>query len=177
MAIASFSKKVFSVSSNKIYTFSGLQYSSNYSTEDQDVEGKKPSTYKKGPGLNAMDFSVKLDASFKINPRKEITEWENIKDAGIPYVFILGNKALGKNKWLLVDVSASDMNIDNAGNILLANLSLKFTEYVRAGAKSNSGSPKTKAAGIKTPVAVDPNILMAVAEEKAAAKRTNPGMN
>jgi hypothetical protein len=181
MAIASFSKKVFSVSGNKIYTFSGLQYSSSYATEDQDVEGKKPSTYKKGPGLNTMDFSVKLDAAFKINPKKEINDWESIKDTGIPYVFILGNKSFGKNKWLLVDVSASDMNIDNVGNILSANLSLKFTEYVRSGAKNSSSSgsanKKTKSPGIKTPTAVDPMLLMPVTDEKSATKRYNEGMS
>jgi len=175
MAIASFGKKIFSVTGNKIYTFDGLQYSSSYETEIQNVEGKKPSTYKKGPGLNSMDFSVKLDAAFKVNPRKEINDWERIKDAEIPYVFILGNKAFGQNKWLLVDVSASDMDIDNAGNILSANLSLKFTEYVRSGTKASSTKKKTSA-GVKTPVAVDPKLLMPTSDEKSQNKRINPGM-
>lgn len=175
MAIASFSNKIFSINSNKIYTFSDLQYSTNYETEAQDVEGKKPSTYKKGSGLNAMSFSIKLDASFKVNPRKEITDWENIKASGTPYPFILGNKSLGSNKWLLKDVSVSDMNIDNAGKILSATLNLKFEEYVRPGSKSNSSSSKKakKSAGVKTSVKVDPKLLMPTTDEKATAKRTN----
>ncbi len=180
MAIASFRNKIFTVNSNKIYTFSDLEYSSNYETETQDVEGKKPSTYKKGSGLNTMSFSIKLDASFKVNPRKEITDWENIKGTGTPYPFILGNKALGSNKWLLTEVSASDMIIDNTGKILSANLSLKFDEYVRPGTKSNassSGTNKTNASGVKTSTKVDPNLLMPTTEEKATTKRSNPIMD
>ena len=174
MAIASFRNKIFTVNSNKIYTFSDLQYSSNYETEAQDVEGKKPSTYKKGSGLNTMSFSIKLDASFKVNPRKEMTDWENIKATGTPYPFILGNKSLGLNKWLLLDVSVSDMNIDNTGKILSANLNLKFEEYVRPGSKSStSSSKKAKAAGVKTTATIDPKLLMPTTEEKATAKRTN----
>lgn len=133
MPIAVFGSKVFEITDSKIYTMDGLQYNTSLDTEKQDAEGKKPSTYNKGPGLNAMNFVLKLEASQGVNPRREMESWEQIKDAAVAYQFILGSSPLGSNKWLLVDIQASNNIIDNFGNMLKVELQLKFDEYVRPG--------------------------------------------
>lgn len=140
MPIAVFGNKVFEITDSKIYTMEGLQYSSSLETEKQDAEGKKPSTYIKGPGLNELNFTLKLDATLGVNPRREIESWEQIKDASVAYPFILGRSPLG-SKWLLVDVNASNTVVDNIGNMLKAELQLKFDEYVRPG---SAKAKKTK---------------------------------
>lgn len=141
MPIASFQNKVFSVSSNKKYPLSGLSLDGgSLEIEAQEKLKDKPSTYIKGESLGSMSFEIPLRADFGINPRKQIEEWESIKSKAQPAVFILGTRPIGKNKWLLKSVSASDIELDGRGNILKASLKLEFEEYVRAGKATKSTS-------------------------------------
>lgn len=178
MPIAVFGSKIFEITDSKIYTLDGLQYSTTLETEKQDAEGKKPSTYNKGPALNAFNFTLKLDATQGVNPRREMEAWEQIKDAGIAYPFILGRSPLGWNKWLLVDIQASNSVVDNLGNMLKLELQMKFDEYVRPGsaaaskANGSSGSKNISVPGL-TPMDYGvPN----GPEDKSGYKRSNPEM-
>ncbi|TGE36893.1 hypothetical protein E4K67_17490 [Desulfosporosinus fructosivorans] len=180
MPIAVFGSKVFEITDSKIYTFDGLQYTTTLDTEKQDAEGKKPSTYNKGPGLNGLNFTLKLDATQGVNPRHEMESWEQIKDAGVAYQFILGRSPLGWNKWLLVDVQGSNIVMDNLGNMLKLDLQLKLDEYVRPGsaavaaAKANgSGGPKTSSVPGLTPSDYGGTYGP---EDKSDYKRENPTM-
>jgi len=165
MPIAVFGNKVFEITDSKIYTMEGLQYSTSLDTEKQDAEGKKPSTYNKGPGLSGLNFTLKLDVTQGVNPRREMESWEAIKDAAIAYQFILGRSPLGSNKWLLIDIQASGSVIDNLGNMLKVELQLKFDEFVRAGAKK---SKKEKS--------VFPGLTGQNNDESWGYKRENPAM-
>ncbi len=138
--IATFQNKVFQVSSNSIYTFEGLSWSGSLNTETQDKIGSKPSTYIKGENLMPLEFEIKLRADKNLDVRTEIEDWESIKSKANPSNFILGNKTIGKNKWLLKTVETSDMNIDNNGKILKATIKLSFEEFVRKGSASASTS-------------------------------------
>ncbi|MGI5839278.1 MAG: phage tail protein, partial [bacterium] len=149
MSIAVFGSKVFTVNADKIYTPSELQYSTGLDTEKQEAAGKKPSTYNKGPGLNTLNMKLALKADFGVNPRREIEDWEAIKDAGVAHQFILGSRPLGKNKWLLVDAQARNMMIDNTGVVLEAELSLSFDEYVRSGSSAASAAAASSSTGGK----------------------------
>jgi len=140
MSIAVFGSKVFEITENQIYTFSDFQYSSTLETEKQDAAGQKPSTYNKGPGLDSLSIKVRLSVDLGLNPRNELGDWLEIKDAGIAYPLILGNNPFRPNKWLLVDIQASEEVIDNQGNILALTLTLKFDEYVRPGSSGESSS-------------------------------------
>ena len=182
MQLASFGKKFFSISSDKIYTLSDFQYSSSLDTEKQDSSGNKststgkklskynkPSTYVKGSGLNSLSFKIGLSISTGVDPRKELEDWEDIKDAAVAYTFILGKKALGDHKWLLIDIQVGSTIIDGRGNILEAELSLKFDEYVRPGTV-----PQTTTAATKGGVSVADSLISSV--DKTEQKRVNPNI-
>ena len=174
MAIASFGKKVFQVSANKLYTLVGLEWSGSLDTESQDKLKDKPSTYIKGIGLNTMSFEVQLRSDFKVDVRAEIESWEAIRDKQAPDLFILGARPVGKNKWLLKSVNVSGLEIDNNGRILKAALKLEFEEYVRAGKTQPKSS--TIAAGT-TPAAESLNMVpdsYLNPPNKAEEKRDNP---
>lgn len=143
MAIAVYASKTFEVNTDKIYTFDDFQCSAALQTEKQDVENSKPSTYIKGADLETMNFKLKLDIAFGINPRREWEEWKEIMNAAKAYPFILGNKPYGGN-WLLVSVGKSNVQIDNSGNILALELDLKFDEYVRQGTAKDKEKGKGK---------------------------------
>lgn len=143
MTIATYQKKVFQVSGTKKYTFDGLSLSGSLDTEAQDKLNHKPSTYIKGEFLDSLQIDIPLRADFGMNVRNEIEEWKRIKSNKKPDFFILGNKPLGKNKWLLKSVDVSDVEIDNNGFMLKAKISLKIEEYVRTGTASASKSNQT----------------------------------
>ncbi|WP_054749593.1 phage tail protein [Ruminiclostridium josui] len=104
MAIAAFANKTFQVSSKKIYTFDEFSTGTALQTEKQDVAGKKPSTYIKGPDLDTMSFTIPLSITFGNNVLYEYDSWKAIMAAQKAYRFILGNKPVG-GKWLLTSVA------------------------------------------------------------------------
>lgn len=177
MPIASFQHKIFSVSSIKQYPLSGLNWSGSLETESQDKLKGKPSTYIKGESLSSMSFDIPLRVDFKVNPRKEIEDWEAIKSSAKPALFILGTKPVGKNKWLLKSVSVSDQEIDGKGNIIKALIKLEFEEYVRAGKATDSSPTKshTTAKGVSG-VTLPPSSYIFDPPDKSESKRINPNI-
>ncbi|WP_024831598.1 phage tail protein [Ruminiclostridium josui] len=178
MAIAAFANKTFQVSSKKIYTFDEFSTGTALQTEKQDVAGKKPSTYIKGPDLDTMSFTIPLSITFGNNVLYEYDSWKAIMAAQKAYRFILGNKPVG-GKWLLTSVALSDTIIDKKGTMTKAKLQLQFEEYVRAGAASASKSStstksKSKKSTSKGVSQSDKNILNSlISGEKASQKRNN----
>jgi len=170
VAIAVFGAKVFQVTSSKIHTFDELQYGSTLETEKQDAAGKKPSTYNKGPGLNSLSAKINLDVALGLNPRRELEEWEAIKDDAVAYPFILGGRPLGNHKWLLVDVQTDKLRIDNLGNILSGTLSLKFDEFVRPGSAGAKKSGSKRTPGVSSQETAK-NISLLSPSEKGRLKR------
>lgn len=176
MPIATYQGKTFSVSSGKVYTLDGLEWSGSINSEAQDKLKSKSSTYIKGLGLETMSFDVQLRADLKIDVRKEIEAWEAIRDKCSPAYFVLGTKPLSKNKWLLKSVSISDTRIDNKGRVYAASLNLSFEEYVRAGVapkETAAGKGKRKGKGKPASGPVNLNLVPTSYIDKVETKRQN----
>lgn len=177
MAIAVFKNKTFQVNSKKVYTFDGLTWGGDIQSEAQDKLNSKPSTYIKGNGLKNMSFEIPLKASLSMNVRKEIEDWEAIRDSLQSAIFMLGVKPLGVNKWLLKSVNISDAIIDNKGNISEANLKLDFEEYIRPGsaesADSKSASKSKKTPAVKVNIAPSDYIYKPLTKTLQTRNNTN----
>lgn len=169
MSIAVFASKTFQVSSRSVYTFNELNLSSSLNAESQDVQGKKPSVYVKGSGLNAMNFNIPIELRFGYYPRVEYEAWEAIKDKGVAYPFILGGKPIGVNKWLLKSVALNNTKVNQNGIILSGTLQLEFEEFVRPGSKANSTSSSSPGVSSGTGL----NYTDILPEEKETQKRVN----
>ncbi len=176
MAIASFAGKTFQVSNNKLYTLTEFTTGGSLQTEKQDVAGKKPSTYIKGPDLESMSFSIPLNISFGYSVQSEYDSWKAIMTSQKSQNFILGGKPFG-GKWLLTGVSLSDTLIDRKGTLIKGVLQLQFEEYVRAGSAKSSSSSKKSTAKAKTKgiSASDKSILdsLVSGSDKSDQKRVN----
>lgn len=173
MAIASFAGKTFQVSNSKVYTLTEFSTGGGLQTEKQDVAGKKPSTYIKGPDLETMGFSVPLNIMFGYNVQTEYDSWKTIMASQKAQNFILGGKPFG-GKWLLKSISLGDTQIDKKGTLIKGTLQLQFEEYVRAGSAKASSS-KTSTAKVKGISASDKSILdsLVSGSDKSSQKRTN----
>lgn len=168
--IGAFGEKTFEVSSNRIYTIDGVSLSGELSTQTQKVSGKKPSTQIEGPGLSELNFSMSLKAAFGVNVREEISQWEALRDAGVPKPFNIGGRPLSENKWLVKRAQATDFILTSGGKMLSANLKLTFEEYVRPGSAPQK-SENTLAFDVE-----NVKNWEASQEEKAELKRTNPNV-
>lgn len=176
MTIAQFGKKQFTVGRNKIYTFKGFSYSTKLATEKQEASGKKPSTNIKGAELISISMTLPLQSNLGVDVRLEMESWEQIQNAAVPELFMLGNKTLSINKFLLTDMSVSNITVDGKGKILSAEIKLSFTEYLppmaqpkAAGTSSGGASPY----GIK---ANDAYQVMSYSEWEKAQKKKHGEM-
>lgn len=158
MPIASFAGKEFSVTSNRIYTFTDLSLSGGISTESQEREGQKPATYIKGKELENFSLSIPLSVQKNVNIKTEFEGWKKIRDALKPYFFIMGGKPLIINKVLLKSVDLSDPIIDSSGTIIKGVLQLKFEEYVAAGSPDKSDKARENESAAETKVS-EPVVL------------------
>jgi phage baseplate assembly protein W len=134
LPIASFSGKVFEVSSNKIYNFEGYTRSYSLDVEEQEQEGAKSSSYIKGESLETISFNILMDARF-VDVDAEISSWIEICKSKKQDFFILGGKPVSSNKFLLKSISESDPVIDNNGKKLRVKLAIQLQEFVRYGKK------------------------------------------
>lgn len=125
MKVATYGSKVFTVSSNKIYTFNGLTRSAGYSVEEQENGTNKPKLKKKAPELENMSFNIELRAD-SVNVRAEIKSW--IAMVGESHYFILGKDKYGSNKWKLTSVNVPDHEVGLEGELIKATLNLSFKE-------------------------------------------------
>ena len=135
MSLGGFGDKLFEVSLDKIYTFSDYSNEISLNTEDQDVDGDKPSTYIKGMDLEAPSIQIKLIQSKNIDVQTEYNDWKTICKSGTPHMLFLGEEPVSTNKFLLVKLSASDMKISTSGKLIKVAIKLSFKEYVRKGVK------------------------------------------
>lgn len=141
--IASFATKQFSVSNKQIHTFTNFSFESKLNTEKLENTGKKPSTNIKGEDLDSFKLSLPLSVECLVSPQKEINDWKAILSNKIPYLFILGSKQFGKNKFLLTSISVNDTDISINGAILSCVMELSFEEYVRAGIPKEKTTTQT----------------------------------
>lgn len=114
----------------KVLTFSKLnqKVSGRYSTHN--IIGKKPKTEFLGPGLRTLSFEVTLSAMHGVRPRKTLERIEKAVESGKAYTFTLGGSKVGKNKWVITNMSESWNTIYNKGELVEATLSLSLQEYV-----------------------------------------------
>ena len=115
---------------NDIYTFDDLSISASSRTAQHDIIGEKALTEYLGPGLQEISMKIKMHAQWGVNPTAEVDKLIDYCESGTVLTFALGDKKVGKNKWLVTGLSEAVKHYDNAGNVLSAEVSVNLKEYV-----------------------------------------------
>lgn len=144
MSLGGFAGKLFEVSQKKIYTFYEDTNDMTVNTEEQEVDGSKPSTYIKGMGLEGVSLNIKLKQSSSINVDTEVDEWKAICATMSPSYLWLGNKSVTNNRFLLTDINFSDKQYTYWGKLIQVTMKLTFKEYVRDGVKKEEGTTSSE---------------------------------
>ena len=128
--IGTFGDIVFTVSSQKALTFNSLKRATKARTTSHEVIGAKPIIEFLGPDGEEISFSMQFLASMGINPTKEANKLREMCNRGEVAFFVLDNKRVGDNKWILTDVSESAETVDNTGRIIVSSVDVTLKEYV-----------------------------------------------
>ncbi|CAH1058845.1 phage tail protein [Paenibacillus pseudetheri] len=96
-----------------------------------DIIGKKPKKEWLGPGVDSVSFSVRFDARFGLNPRKELDRLIELERSGKALPLIIGRKGVGTGLWIIADISQAWESMDNIGNVLTSNVNITLEEYVK----------------------------------------------
>ncbi len=120
---------IFEVSADVVKTLNDIKWSSSaeYNTinrylKDDLIEfaGNKP---------EKITFTVRLSASFGINPLTEMIKFLQAKRIGEAMRFTIGWKAYGKYKWVIESIENEMKYYDPYGNLLYCEVDVTLLEY------------------------------------------------
>lgn len=129
--IGSLGPVVFIVSADVLRTFTDFTRSSSGRYAQHEILGKKPLTQFIGPGLDTVSFSMRFDARYGINPRKELDQLTDLDRKGKALPLIIGGKGIGVGLWVIKGLEQSWNQVDNRGNVLVATVNITLEEYVK----------------------------------------------
>ncbi|MFD2384998.1 phage tail protein [Paenibacillus xanthanilyticus] len=118
------------VDAQTVRTFEEFTRKSAGRWSQHDRIGAKPLLQWGGPGLDEISFTVRLDATLGINPRRESDNLTLMAGGGKAYSLVLGGKPMGVGLWAVTSVELSFPAIDNHGNVLVAIAAISLKEYV-----------------------------------------------
>ncbi|WNF36401.1 phage tail protein [Bacillaceae bacterium IKA-2] len=128
--IGFFGDIVFETSDKRILNFSNFSRNISSRWAKHDVIGRKPTSEFNGPDLDTISFTVNLNGSNGVKPIDEMNKWLEICRKGEVKTLVIGNRAIGTNKWTVQNVSQIWKTIFNDGKVYSGNVDVSLTEYV-----------------------------------------------
>lgn len=121
---------VFEVSDHKVFTFKELSHDISAKWETHSIIGKKAKSEFIGPELQKLTFTVHLNASYGVKPKKVIEKFTEMVEKGTVERFIIGGKKIGQYYWKITGMSEAWDIVLKDGEIIAATLSLSLEEYL-----------------------------------------------
>lgn len=128
--IGFFGDIVFETSDERILTFTGFKRSASSRWANHEVIGGKPKSEFNGPDLDNIAFTVHLRGNFGVKVKEEMDKWLIKCRAGEVETLVVGDSALGVNKWKITSVSQAWNTILNKGELISADVEVNLEEYV-----------------------------------------------
>ena len=126
--IGYFGTTVFTSSSGKVLTYTGLNKSAGARFTEHALIGRKPLLEFTGPSLAEVTYNIRLDASHGITPEDEIEKLTIVRDNGIAQALFFGDKYQGN--FVITNLSESRrVTNPRIGTLTLADIALTVKEY------------------------------------------------
>lgn len=120
---------VFKVSSKKVLTPRDFSRKTSIQFAEHSLANKRPKLQFLNAGLDEFTFTVVLDASLGIKPRKTMYNIRKAAKHGQSEWLIIGKKTVSKHKTVITDISEAYNVVYNKGEIVRATVDLSFKEY------------------------------------------------
>jgi hypothetical protein len=121
---------IFETSDQRILTFSDLTRETASRWGPHELIGIKPKTEYIGPGLDTISFTVDLNGNNGVKPRTEMDLWLAKARDGVAETFVIGDKPLGEDKWIVKSVSQAWNTVFNRGELFSGKLDVTLEEYI-----------------------------------------------
>ena len=120
---------VFAVSSNQIKTFDGLKWGSSVKYSEHARHMQEGLVEYTGTAADTIAFTMYLSVYLGVDPIEEITKLLNAERSGKVMPLVIGDKAYGKNKWMITKSDKALERFNKAGNLLTAKVTVSLIAY------------------------------------------------
>jgi len=130
--VGSSSFSLFKSSSNfKLMTIDNFQRSAEGRWATHEIIGTEHKPLKEflGPGLEKITFTIFLSVDLGVSPETELEKLRKLRDGGVVCDFILGNKPITTNSWIIPSLSEDHRIKDNRGQTVQAIVNVTMEEY------------------------------------------------
>lgn len=121
---------VFETSDKKILNFTKMQRTIKGRWASHPRVGKKPKKQFLGPDTDLLTFTITLNAEHGVKPRKTVEKIEELIRMGKPQTVVIGQKKVGTNKYVIVEMSENWETILNKGEVVKITCDLTLEEYL-----------------------------------------------
>lgn len=118
---------MFEVSSEKIRTFHALNRKTTGRWATHNLHGKKPELEFSGPDAAEIRFSMRLDASYGVDPEKETGRLRDAVSDGTVLPLSLADEY--KGDFVVTEVTEDWRHVDNRGRVIVSDVTIRIKEY------------------------------------------------
>ncbi len=121
---------VFSVSDQRVLTFSDMNHTVGSSWAMHSRMGLKDQTEYLRPNLQKLTFTITLDCNYGVRPRATLDMLARHAERGDVYAFVVGGKRVGRYRWRITDLSEAWEVVYNRGELARAKVNVTMEEYI-----------------------------------------------
>lgn len=126
--IGSYGETVFTSSTGKVLTYTGLTKNADARYTEHALIGKKPLLEFVGPSLSDVTYNIRLDSKYGVSPQAEINRLTALRDNGTAKPLFFGDKFIGN--FVVISVAESHrVTNPRTGTLMLADITLTIKEY------------------------------------------------
>lgn len=120
---------------DKILSFHDLNRSSSASFSEHERNGEKAYLEFGGDGLDEITLTVEADARYGVRPLEIQDKLYEKKSLGKAEFFVLGGKKVGKNPFVITNISEAFKTLYIDGRVIAISLQLTLREYANQVAR------------------------------------------
>lgn len=120
----------FNTSMRRVLTFSEYQRSGQAKYATHDIIGQKSRLEYTGLDPEEITIEIQLMAQLKSRPEEQLAKLRKMRDDGEVISFIIGNKPVSQNKWIIKGLSEAVPHWGSRGKIAYATVQVTLTEYI-----------------------------------------------
>lgn len=121
---------IFRTSDKKILTFTGFTQKVSGKWQEHARIGKKPVQEFVAPELREVNFTIEISAMHGYKPRKILENIEKAVEKGQANKLVIGGKMVGKNYWIIKNVTETWDEIYSRGELVSAKAKITLKEYL-----------------------------------------------
>ena len=128
--IGKYGKVIFSVSDKRIQTFDNFSMEVSAKWSEIQRMGYKPLLEYTGRNLRTVKFEMILNVKLGVPVRKMLKRLEKMAESRHTRTLIIGNKRIGRNKWVIKKFDENLEHIMSKGEMVQAKVNIELTEYI-----------------------------------------------